>query len=204
MMEWTGETINNKTYPDLDIEIGRHTYGRPRLLVNAGDKSKLRIGAFCSIAENVKIFVGGFGRHPTHLPTTYPLAYQFSVKSKNFDRSHLQRSLDTTIGNDVWLARDVTIFSGVTIGHGAVIGASALVNKDVPPYAVVGGVPAKLLNYRFSKELVEKLLALRWWDLPDELIVQEMEAFYQPDIERFIARLEQCKALLNGSRDHSQ
>ncbi|NCP76485.1 CatB-related O-acetyltransferase [Shewanella vesiculosa] len=193
-MEWTGDFINRQSFPDLDIEIGRNTYGRPRILANPGDKRKLRIGSFCSIAENVKIFVGGFGRHPTHLPTTYPLAYLFNVSRKNFDRSHLSRPLDTIIGNDVWIGRDATIFAGVTIGDGAVIGANALVNKDVQPYSVVGGIPARQINYRFSESQIRKLLDLRWWEFPDAVILQEINMFYQSNIDAFIAHMSRYKS----------
>ena len=123
-----------------------------------------------------------------------PLAYLFNVSRKNFDRSHLSRPLDTIIGNDVWIGRDATIFAGVTIGDGAVIGANALVNKDVQPYSVVGGIPARQINYRFSESHHRKLLDLRWWEFPDAVILQEINMFYQSNIDAFIAHMSRYKS----------
>jgi carbonic anhydrase/acetyltransferase-like protein (isoleucine patch superfamily) len=94
------------------------------------------------------------------------------------------------IGNDVWIGRGAMIMSGVTIGDGAVIGAAALVGKDVPPYAIAVGNPVRVVRLRFQPEMVEKLLALRWWDWPDERIRRAAGMLQSPDIERFVAAVE--------------
>jgi acetyltransferase-like isoleucine patch superfamily enzyme len=192
-MHLVSEFINEANYPWLDIAVGKHSYGKPRILSNPGDKRKLTIGAFCSIAENVKIFVGTFGIHPVHLPSTFPLSQLYSISSDSYDRSHLFGNLDTTIGSDVWIGRDSTIFSGLTIGDGAVIGTGALVTKDVPPYSIVGGVPAKVIRYRFEKDVVRDLLDLKWWELSDHIIIENLHLFYQTDLKKFISHLSMNK-----------
>lgn len=153
--------IMKKRYPQLNFEYGSASYGVPQISVT-GDSNKLIIGKFCSLAEGSRIVLGG--DHPTTHITTSPLP--------SYDNPAEQYlGTDTvTIGNDVWIGASATILSNVTIGHGAVIGAGSLVRKDVPPYAIVAGVPAKVIRYRFPAEIIKALLANPWWDLPyDEL-----------------------------------
>ena len=148
------------------FEIGEFTYGKP-VIRWWGENVKLKIGRYCSIADNVKIFLGGNHRH--NWVTTYP----FPSRPMNQDWPNANhRSLptlpatkgDVVIGNDVWLGDDSTIMSGVTIGDGAVVAARAVVTKDVPPYAIVGGNPARTIRKRFSDESIAMLLELKWWD----------------------------------------
>ena len=87
-----------------------------------------------------------------------------------------------TIGNDVWIGANVIILSGVSIGDGAIIAAGAVVTKDVEDYSIVGGVPAKLIKYRFSKEQIHRLQKIKWWDWSHEKIEEHIEEFYQPDV----------------------
>lgn len=146
----------------LGWTIGDYTYGKPAVM---GEKqAKLHMGKFCSIAGGVKIFLGR--EHRTDWVTTYPfpaLVRNTWTKAKGI-KGHTKTKGDVTIGNDVWLATDSTILSGVSIGTGAVVATHALVTKDVPPYSVVAGVPAKIIRYRFEPEIIEKLLATKWWD----------------------------------------
>lgn len=142
-------------------EIGEYTYGDPSVL-DFGDSNpgKLKIGSFCSISRNVTILLSG--NHRVDWLTTYP----FNVVFEEFRNitGHPFSKGDVIIGNDVWIGMDVVIMSGVTIGDGAVIGARAVVTKDVPPYAMVVGNPAKIVKYRFNDEIIKKLLLLRWWE----------------------------------------
>lgn len=93
---------------------------------------------------------------------------------------------DTVIGNDVWIGYDATIMPGVTVGHGAIIATKAVVTKDIPPYAIVGGNPAKVIKMRFSESKVEKLLALAWWDWPIERITKNVKALVEGELDGLV------------------
>lgn len=168
------------------IEIGRYTYGGPRLHWSKGDFSySLTIGAFCSIADGVGIFVGRHGRHSLDRVSTYPLAYALGARPSERVRSANapKEDLSVAIGNDVWIGRDALIFAGVKIGDGAVIAARAVVNRDVAPYSVVAGVPAKKIRLRFDERICSKLLNLKWWNWPDELLKQRIDFFSDLNFE---------------------
>ena len=139
------------------IEVGDFTYGRP--FVHQCDKTtRLKIGKFCSIAGNVHILLGG--EHHTNYITTYP----FDVL---FDGKPTPSKGDVIIGNDVWIGENVTILSGVTIGDGAVIGAGCVIAKDVDPYTIMIGNPARILTKRDYGSP-----PIAWWDLPLEKIAE--------------------------------
>ena len=170
------------------IEIGRGSYGAPKLHWSKGDFTpKLRIGAFCSIADDVSIFVGAHGRHTVDYVSTYPMGMVYGRADKRLPSKMTAGDLGVTIGNDVWIGRGAMIMAGVTIGDGAVVAARAVVNKDVAPYAIVGGVPAKLIRYRFDEATVQRLLRLQWWTWPDELIAERLPLFHTPE---FAAQLD--------------
>jgi acetyltransferase-like isoleucine patch superfamily enzyme len=139
------------------FEIGEYSYGTPRVLEFATKKT-LKIGKFCSIATGVVIVLGG--NHRTDWVTTYPFSETFP-EGKHFKNGEQSRG-DVVIGNDVWLSTDAMILSGVTIGDGAVVAARSVVRSDVPPYAIVGGVPARIVRYRFNEEKIAALLRVRW------------------------------------------
>ncbi|NJY64065.1 CatB-related O-acetyltransferase [Salinimicrobium sp. CDJ15-81-2] len=127
--------------------------------------SNCSIGKFCSIAQNVKI---GLGKHPINYISTSPAFY--SLKNPlglqwSKEQSYLENE-QTIIGNDVWIGTNVTILDGVQIGNGSIVGANSVVSKDVEPYSIVGGVPAKLIRKRFSTDLISELELLKWWDFP--------------------------------------
>ena len=149
------------------ISIGDFTYGQPSVY-SWKEGTHLKIGKFCSIAKNVKIFIGG--NHNASFCTTYP--FNAFLKSFSDIKGHPLSNGDVVIGNDVWLAADCTIMSGVTIGDGAIIGNKALVTKDVAPYTIVGGIPAKVIKKRFSENEIKKLLEMQWWNWSDEQIVE--------------------------------
>ena len=123
-----------------------------------------KIGKFCSIGPDCKI---GLGLHPTRdFVSTHPVFYSTQRQcSVTFaDRDYVEEFQGITIGNDVWLGANVTILDGVTVGNGAIIAVGAVVTKDVPAYAIVGGVPARIIKYRFSDDNIDFLEKLQWWD----------------------------------------
>lgn len=147
--------------------------------------SNVEIGKFCSISSDVQI---GLGPHPSRVfVSTYPAFYSDENlgcpmtfrNDKIFDDSVPK----TVLGNDVWIGANVIIPGGIRIGTGAIVAAGAVVAKDVPPYAVVGGNPARIIRYRFSEEQIKSLLESEWWNWPIEKIRQRVGDF--SDIERF-------------------
>ena len=146
------------------FEIGAYTYGSPKVRF-PGSGAKLSIGRYGSIADKVEILLGG--NHRTDWIATYPFGALESLwpSAPAYSERHTSRG-DVVIGHDVWIGSGAMILSGVTIGSGAVVGARAVVARDVPPYAVVAGNPAKVVRLRFEPEAVAKLLQAAWWDLP--------------------------------------
>jgi chloramphenicol O-acetyltransferase type B len=171
-------------YPQY--EIGRGSYGDLAIL-DFGEGSTVRIGAYCSFARGCQVFLGG--EHRTDWITTYP----FSALDRRFAHieGHPRTRGDVTIGNDVWLGREAMVMSGVTIGDGAVVGARAVVTRDVPPYGVVAGNPASLVRLRFPPETVDRLLAVAWWRWPAARIEAAMPLLLTPDLEAFLEAAEQ-------------
>jgi len=170
------------------VHIKRFSYGIENLKVREwGEGSSLHIGAFCSIADRVQIFLGG--NHRTDWLSTFPFGHLFldDFDCKKPQGQPVSRG-DVIIGNDVWIGSGATIMSGVTIGDGAVIAANSTVVKDVPPYYIVGGNPATLIKARFSPAIVELLLKLQWWDLPNDQIRELIPVLCAPPEEVRLAR----------------
>ncbi|HEV2509988.1 CatB-related O-acetyltransferase [Bosea sp. (in: a-proteobacteria)] len=147
------------------ITIGAYSYGRPKVRF-AESGAKLTIGRYCSIADGVEILLGG--NHRTEWATTYPFSamHRLWPDAAGLDGADVSRG-DVVIGSDVWLGSQALILSGVNIGHGAVVGARAVVTKDIPPYAIVAGNPARIVRYRMSEERIAALLRGEWWMLPE-------------------------------------
>lgn len=145
---------------------------------------RLIIGKYCSIACGAK-FLFTSANHSMHSLSTYPFPIFFDEWGLDVKDITLawDNKGDIVIGNDVWIGYEAVIFSGVTIGDGAIIGTRAVVTKDVPPYTIVGGIPAKLIRKRFDEETVSKLLRLKWWEWPEEKIKQCLPAIQEGKIE---------------------
>lgn len=150
-------------------KVGKNTYSALNLTVHSKDTI---IGAFCSIGTDVVL---GNGDHPHNFLSTSPNFYFSNITWKNKDmpaHDEYWVAKPITVGNDVWIGDHVRVKNGVNIGDGAIIGMGAIVTKNIPPYAIVAGVPAKIIKYRFDEKTIEELLELKWWELDDEIIKQ--------------------------------
>lgn len=168
------------------FSFGRHTYfsNWPRVDFFEGHASSVKIGCFVRFAKGVVIVTGG--RHCLDAPSSYPFKRIWDVPKAEAE-SIPQGGEDVIIANDVWIGTEAMILSGVRIGNGAVVGARAVVTKDVPPYAVVAGVPAKVVRYRFSPEEIEKLERIAWWDWNDEEIRKAVPLLSGGSVSEFIS-----------------
>lgn len=165
-IKFRAPSIIGKIELKSNLQIGAYSYfdtGRVGSLYSVGN--------YCSIAPGCTI---GNGNHPMNYLSTHPIAFK-CAGSFNFDSrmrdyaGGIARTAEVVksapvIGNDVWVGGNVTILRGVTIGNGAIIGANSLVNKDVPPFAIYAGSPAKLIRFRFEEEMMKRLLSICWWD----------------------------------------
>lgn len=176
---------NHKTLREKfpQYAIGRGSYGNLTLRKYGSDRT-LKIGAFTSIADGVTVMLGG--EHRPDWVTTFPFNILWPEAGQLL--GHPRSKGDVVIGNDVWIGLEALICSGVEIGDGAVIGARAVVTRDVPPYAIVAGNPGRVVRYRFSQDIIEALLRIRWWDWPDEKITLEMRGLLNEDVEGFIKK----------------
>lgn len=186
---------NNVIHPKATIyrmcKVKNSVIGAYSYCGNDTDVECARIGKFTSISDHCRI---GMGKHTLDCVSTSPIFTQVvnGTQTSWIDKDcHAAPEEFAIVGNDVWIGSHVLVAGGVTIGDGAVVAAGAVVVKDVPPYAIVGGVPAKLIRYRFGPEIIEKLLELQWWNLPDETLKEHISFFQKEDfsvndIEDFI------------------
>lgn len=177
-LQWKKKNRHNSTYPGFyfdmtRVKIGRYTYGKINAHTSNVEGAELEIGSFCSIASTVHFILAG--EHEYHYISTYP-----------FRQRLMHTSIDTltkgkiTVEDDVWLGENVTVLSGVKIGQGAIVAAGAVVTKDVPSYAIVGGVPARILKYRFSSELINQMNNIDYTRLDIKQIASHIEELYSP------------------------
>ena len=154
------------------VSVGKYTYGTLNVL-DSNPLSKLKIGNFCSIAPNVT-FILNSDHYTTNLSS-----FPFKVMCLCVCSAEAISYGDITIEDDVWIGYGATILSGVHIGQGAIVAAGAVVSKDVPPYSIVGGIPAKVINYRFSKDIVNYLLTFDYSSLSKELVLEHIDVLYK-------------------------
>lgn len=169
--KWRLENQHNQTamgqwFDYKRVHVGNDTYGQLNV-INHSETCELHIGHFCSVAPEVLFVV--CGEHATDRISTYPFKVRYGgIKYEAVSKGNI------VIGDDVWIGVRSTILSGVTVGQGAVIAAGSVVTKDVPPYAVVGGVPAKIIKYRFPEEIIGKLEMIDYGKLTKEMIRQHI------------------------------
>ena len=151
------------------------------------NRDRLIMGKFCSIACGAK-FLFTSANHTQKSLSTYPFPIFFDEWDLDVKdiTSAWDRKGDIIIGNDVWIGYEAVIMSGVTIGDGAIIGARSVVTKDIPPYTIVGGVPARQIRRRFSEETIAALLELKWWNWPREKIARKIEAIKNGDMKALV------------------
>lgn len=179
-----------KLYPPYRVmssAVGNYTYVAENSIIN-----HTTIGKFCSIGPNI---ICGYGIHPTTGLSTSPMFY--SIKKQNgvslSQKNKISELKPISIGNDVFIGMNVIVLDGVSIGDGAIIGAGAVVSKDIPPYAIAVGNPIKIIRYRFSDEIIENLLKVKWWNWKDEQL--DIIEQYFCDVETFIEKMQIPKDL---------
>lgn len=167
----------------FNSKIGYGTYLGKNVQIN-----NVRVGKYCSIAENVKI---GLGAHPVSYVSTHPSTYYSTKETLGFTYAESslynpylwldrEEQILTSIGNDVWIGIDAIILDNITIGDGAIIAAGSVVTKNVEPYSIVGGVPARIIKYRFDSKIVDFLLRFQWWNKSADWIRKNCHLFSNP------------------------
>jgi phosphonate metabolism protein (transferase hexapeptide repeat family) len=194
------ETVIDPSVTLRETVIGQHCEVLERTSIeyaSLGDFSYLgpdcivadaEIGKFCAIAARVRI---GAPNHPIGRPSLHRFTYcpdYYSSVPRDREFFATRRDDRVRIGHDVWIGHAVTVLPGVTVGDGAVLAAGAVVAKNVPPYTIVGGVPARPIRERFSRDIAAKLARIAWWDWPFETIMQRLADFQKSDIEAFCSR----------------
>jgi acetyltransferase-like isoleucine patch superfamily enzyme len=189
--KWRMKNVNNYTecseyIPFDSLNIKNYSYGKLNVL-SLSDKSKLYIGSFCSIAPSVEFLLNA--EHDESLISTYP--FQTKLFSKNGEA--ISKG-DIVVDDDVWIGYRSIILSGVHLGQGAVVAAGAVVTKEVPPYAIVGGVPAKVIKYRFSQDVIDVLMTIDYSKLDKDMISKHIDDLYRPIDEMTAEEVKQVIA----------
>lgn len=172
-----------------NLKVGDHSYINGMKIYSWGNLSKVSIGKYCSIADEVTLIAGG--EHHKDWVSSFPFIDRWQLKDYvRIEEESSQTKGDISIGHDVWIGHGATILSGITIGDGAVIGAMSVISKDVPPYAVVVGNPAKIIKYRFNISMIDAFLKIQWWNWPDHQVEQAQSLFSLPEkfIKHFLDR----------------
>lgn len=173
--KWRNNNTHNTTiaaniFSINSVKVGQETYGAIRVL-NWGEKELLLIGSYCSIAQEVMFVLNA--DHKINAVSTYP----FCNKLLKYGLEGLSKG-NIVVGDDVWIGYRAIIMSGVNIGQGAIVAAGAVVTKDIPPYAVVGGVPARIIKYRFSDETIQEMLTFDYSSLTKKMVHKHIDDLY--------------------------
>ncbi len=175
--EWRKNNKHNETYVsgffDVSrVKVGKHTYGLLNIIHSYGHPNEmLIIGDFCSISTDVYFLLGG--EHPYKGISTFPFKVNICK-----DKYEAYSKGEIKVCDDVWIGHGAVILSGVTINQGAIVAAGSVVSKSVPPYAIVGGNPARIIKYRFEDEIIEKLLKIDYSKLDEEKIKRNIDKLY--------------------------
>lgn len=179
----SGSNISVGDYSYYDDPVAPEAFQENNVLYHfdfVGDR--LDIGKFCALASGTTFIMNG-ANHRLDGPSTFPFPIFGGAWAEHMDLlANLPLKGDTTVGHDVWFGYESTVMPGVTIGHGAIVAAKAVVTKDVPPYAMVAGNPARVVGMRFDEETVERLLRVGWWDWPIEQITLNVRAIMAGDV----------------------
>jgi len=168
--------------PKGQVEIGKFSIGYPKILSWRTD-DKLKAGKFCMFAHDVMILAGG--EHDLKRVTCYPLKTSFHLSNKHSEDS--ENKGPVIIGNDVWIGAGAIILSGVTISDGVIVGAGSVVTRNIPPYAIVAGNPARIIRYRFSRKQIDQLQEIAWWNWGIDEIIANINYLYG-DVDTFITK----------------
>jgi acetyltransferase-like isoleucine patch superfamily enzyme len=170
------------------VKMGKHSYTNIEVSINLAD-----IGNYVSIGSHVLI---GVGKHPVDMVSTHPAFYSNNKSFQTFAQEmKYEENLPVEIGHDVWIGSKATVMGGLKIGTGAIVAYGAIVTRNVPPYSIVGGIPARIFKYRFDEDTINRLLEIKWWELSDGFMELHHKEFQHPSkfIQFYMENKDYCE-----------